>query len=50
MRFILTVKLNTRIQQREVLCVCFREEKSILYTEELKNFAKIPAIQNRSHI
>lgn len=49
-RFILTMKLNTRIHQREVLCLSFREEKNIFYTEELKHLAKISAIQNRSHI
>lgn len=50
MRFILTVKLNTRIFQREVLCLSYREEKNILYTEELNNLAKTYALLNRSHI
>lgn len=50
MRFILTVKPNTRIFQREVLCLSYREEKNILYTEELNNLAKTYALLNRSHI
>lgn len=50
MRFILTVKLNTRIHQREVLCFSFREEKNIHYTEALKILVKISAILNRHHI
>lgn len=50
MRFILMVKPNTRIFQREVLCLSYREEKNILYTEELNNLAKTYALLNRSHI